>query len=318
MKKILGGFWLLCAACTGHPEAGLSPVSALSSVASTVSLTGLPEGRNSGSGANVESGKEINLTTGSAAVPEKPGPGTVSLVDGIVIPPPAVILQKKQVPILCYHQIRDWRPTDSKTSMEYIVPPAAFAAQMKMLADSGYHTITPDQLYLYLTTGARLPEKPIMLTFDDTDLDQYTVAYPEMKRYGFKGVFFIMTVSLGRPHYMSRDMVKSLSDEGNVIGSHTWDHHNVKKYAGNDWMIQLDKPTKQLETITGRPIRYFAYPFGLWNKAAFPELKKRGFVAAFQLNEKLDQEDPLYSLRRIIVPGSWKGAVLNNWIHRDF
>jgi len=103
-----------------------------------------------------------------------------------------------------YHQIRDWKPTDSKISRTYIVPPAAFAAQMRMLADSGYHTISPDQLYSYLISGTRLPAKPILLSFDDTDLDQYTVAFPEMKKYGFKGIFFIMTVSLGRPHYMSR------------------------------------------------------------------------------------------------------------------
>jgi peptidoglycan/xylan/chitin deacetylase (PgdA/CDA1 family) len=234
------------------------------------------------------------------------------------IPSASVILAKKQVPILCYHQIRDWKPTDSKISRTYIVPPSAFAAQMRMLADSGYHTITPDQLYSYLIAGKRLPEKPIMLSFDDTDLDQYTVAFPEMKKYGFKGVFFIMTVSLGRPHYMSREQVRILSDEGNTIGSHTWDHHNVKKYEGNDWITQLDKPTKQLEQITGKSIRYFAYPFGLWNTAAFPELKKRGFVAAFQLNEKPDQTDPLYCIRRIIVPGTWNGTVLHQWILRDF
>lgn len=234
------------------------------------------------------------------------------------IPRAADILRKKQVPILCYHQIRDWKPTDSKVSRTYIVPPAAFAAQMRMLADSGYHTITPDQLYAYLISGARLPEKPIMLSFDDTDLDQYTVGYPEMKKYGFKGVFFIMTVSLGKPHYMSSDQVRTLSDNGNIIGSHTWDHHNVKKYEGKDWITQLDKPTKQLEQITGKSIRYFAYPFGLWNTAAFPELKKRGFVAAFQLNEKPDATDPLYCIRRIIVPGTWNGAALHQWILRDF
>src|SRR5882724_7194304 len=55
----------------------------------------------------------------------------------------ATIMKRKQVPILCYHQIRDWRPTDSKTSRDYIVPEAAFRAQIKMLADSGYHTISP-------------------------------------------------------------------------------------------------------------------------------------------------------------------------------
>jgi peptidoglycan/xylan/chitin deacetylase (PgdA/CDA1 family) len=235
-----------------------------------------------------------------------------------VIPSASVILSKKQVPILCYHQIREWKPTDSKVSRDYIVPPAAFAAQMRMLADSGYHTISPDQLYAYLITGARLPSKPILLSFDDTDLDQYTVAYPEMKKYGFKGMFFIMTVSLGKAHYMSREQVHTLSEDGNTIGSHTWDHHNVKKYEGNDWITQLDKPTKQLEQITGKSIRYFAYPFGLWNTAAFPELKKRGFVAAFQLNEKPDSRDPLYSIRRIIVPGTWNGSALHHWILRDF
>ncbi|MBS1598092.1 MAG: polysaccharide deacetylase family protein [Bacteroidetes bacterium] len=235
-----------------------------------------------------------------------------------VVPPASVILKRKEIPILCYHQIRDWRPTDSKTSRAYIVPVAAFQAQIKMLADSGYHTILPEELYAYLTKGTALPEKSILLTYDDTDLDQYTVALPEMKKYGFKGVFFIMTVSLGRPHYMSKEQVKDLSDQGHAIGSHTWDHHNVKKYQGNDWVIQIDKPTKQLETITGKPMRFFAYPFGLWNKQAIPELKKRGFVAAFQLNEKRDENDPLFTIRRIIVPGSWSPAALSQAIKRDF
>src|ERR1700754_1905582 len=110
----------------------------------------------------------------------------------------AEIMARKQVPILCYHQIRDWKATDSKASKDYIMPPADLRAQLKMLHDSGYHTILPDQLYAYLTKGAALPSKPIMLTFDDTDEDQYSVAWPEMKKYGFKGVFFVMTVSLNR------------------------------------------------------------------------------------------------------------------------
>ncbi|HTI08576.1 MAG TPA: polysaccharide deacetylase family protein [Puia sp.] len=238
---------------------------------------------------------------------------------GIKVPPPAVILGRKEVPILCYHQIRDWKPTDSKMAKDYIMPPATLREQLKMLADSGYHTILPDQLYAYLTTGAALPSKPIMLTFDDTDEDQFTVAYPEMKKHGFKGVFFIMTVSLGRlPHYMSKDQVKELYNAGNVIGSHTWDHHNVKKYQGKDWEIQIDKPTKQLEAITGTPIRYFAFPFGLWNREALPELRKRGFIASFQLADKMDPTDPLQTIRRIIVAGGWNLKTFSNAIHHDF
>jgi len=231
---------------------------------------------------------------------------------------PHTVLSRKEVPILCYHQIRDFRPTDSKVAKDYIVPVENFKAQLKMLADSGYHTILPDELFAYLTTGAALPSKPIMLTFDDTDEDQYTIAEPEMKKYGFKGVFFIMTVSLGRPHYMTRDQVKTLASEGHIIGSHTWDHHNVKLYQEKDWITQIEKPTKELESITGKPVKYFAYPFGLWNPQAITQLKQRGFIAAFQLVSKRDAEDPLYTIRRTIVPGTWSIKTVSSVIHSNF
>jgi len=157
-----------------------------------------------------------------------------------------------------------------------------------------------------------------MLTFDDTDLDQFEVARPELKKYGFKAVYFIMTVSLGRPHYMTKDQVEQLSAEGNVIGSHTWDHHNFKKFAGKDWEIQLDKPTKKLEEITGKPIKYFAYPFGLWSSQNLPELHKRGFKLAFQLAEKRDANDPLLTVRRILDSGYWTTKNLSNSIRHSF
>jgi peptidoglycan/xylan/chitin deacetylase (PgdA/CDA1 family) len=230
----------------------------------------------------------------------------------------AEILARPQVPVLCYHQIRNWIASDGKVGKDYIVPTAEFKSQMKMLADSGYHTILPDQLYNYLAYGAKLPEKPIMLTFDDTKLDQWTVAIPELKKYGFKGVFFIMTVSLGRPNYLSKDQVKQMSDAGHVIGSHTYDHQNVKKYQGEDWVTQIEKPTKTLQEITGKDIKYFAYPFGLWNKEAIPELKKRGFSSAYILAEKRDENDPLYTIRRIIASGYWNTKTLHNSIVKSF
>jgi peptidoglycan/xylan/chitin deacetylase (PgdA/CDA1 family) len=260
-----------------------------------------------------------NAARTDATAATLPGSVDTSGMPAGKVPPPAVILGRKEVPILCYHQIRDWKPTDSKVSKDYIMPPADLKAELKMLADSGYHTILPDQLYAYLTRGEPLPSKPVMLTFDDTDEDQYIVAWPEMKKYGFRGVFFIMTVSLNRlPHYMTKEQVKELSDAGNLIGSHTWDHHNVRKYQGNDWVIQIDKPTKQLEAITGKQIRYFAFPFGLWNREALPELRKRGFIAAFQLADKKDPTDPLMTLRRIIVGGGWSLKTFSTAINRDF
>lgn len=264
--------------------------------------------------------KKDSLTTataeGTVAADQSPAPTTD--ISKIKVADAKTILARKQVPILCYHQVRDWREKDSKAAKDYIIPIATFKDHMKMLADSGYHTILPDQLYDYLNNGTALPSKPIMLTFDDTDLDQFTIAAPEMKKYGFKGVFFVMTVSLGRPNYMSRDQVKQLSDMGHVIGSHTWDHHNVKKYQGQDWVTQIEKPTKTLEEITGKKIQHFAYPFGLWNPEAIPELKKRGMKSAYILATKRDENDPLFTIRRIIASGYWTSKTLSNSIKNSF
>ncbi len=217
----------------------------------------------------------------------------------------ATILAKKEVPVLCYHHIREPKPGQSESMKSYSVSPAQFASQMKALKDSGYETILPDQLYDYLVDGAKLPPKPVMLTFDDTDEEQFSIGATEMKKYGFKGVYFIMTISINRPRYMSKEQLKQLAEDGNMIEAHTWDHHMVTKYQGADWDTQLVKPTRQLEAITGKPVKYFAYPFGLWNQAAIPELKSRGYKMAFILSTKRDSTEPLYTIRRMIVPGQW-------------
>ena len=254
-------------------------------------------------------------TTDTLSVTATPTTDTLKAADA------ATILARKEVPVLCYHQIREWLPSDGNRAKDDIISPTKFKEHVKMLADSGYQSILPDQLYDYLVYGKALPEKPIMFTFDDTDLDQFTVAYPTLKQYGFKGVYFIMTVSIGRNgkvRYMSKENIKELADKGNTIGSHTYDHQNVKKLVGDDWTKQIDKPTKTLEEITGKKIIDFAYPFGLWNKEAIPELKKRGFRDAYILATARDENDPLYTIRRIIASGFWSAKTLHNSMVNSF
>lgn len=228
----------------------------------------------------------------------------------------ATIIARPQVPVLCYHHIKEGALTN-----EYEVSVENFKQQMKALADSGYHTVLPDQYYNYLVYGTALPSKPVMITFDDTDEEQFTIGKTEMDKYGFKGVYFIMTISIGRPRYMTKEQIKQLSDEGHVIGSHTWDHHRVdrlkdlntieyrgKKVEVNEWDFQLTNTKKQLEELVGKPVEYFAYPFGLWNKQALPKIEERGYKLAFQLSEKRDSTMPLYTIRRIIVAPTWTGT----------
>jgi peptidoglycan/xylan/chitin deacetylase (PgdA/CDA1 family) len=242
----------------------------------------------------------------------------------------AEIMAKKEVPVLCYHHIRNVASTRDLKN-EYEVSATEFKLQLKALADSGYKSVTPDQLYNYLVFGGSLPEKPFMITYDDTDEEQFSIAKPEMDKYGFKGVYFIMTISIGRPNYMTKEQIKQLSDEGHVVASHTWDHSRVDRYTYehaieeggkkkvvNDWDQQLVKTKTKLEGIIGKPIDYFAYPFGIWSKAGIPEIEKRGYKMAFQLATKRDSLQPLYTVRRVIVAPQWSAEGLLKVMRSSF
>lgn len=223
--------------------------------------------------------------------------------------------QVHQVPVLCYHQIRDLRPDDSKL---LITSPQHFALQMKTLFDSGYHVILPDQLFNYLTRHTPLPLKPVLLSFDDGTESQEANAVPVLNEYHFKAVFFVMTVGLNHKFYISPQQIKTLSDEGFVIGCHTWDHHMVTKYTGSDWDKQIEKPKEALEKITGKPVDYFAYPYGEWNETAVQELEKDKFKAAFQLTEARMSTNPIYTIRRVMVQDEWTGRQLVSAMKGNF
>jgi|RhiMetdeSRZDD1v2_1073273.scaffolds.fasta_scaffold02810_23 peptidoglycan/xylan/chitin deacetylase (PgdA/CDA1 family) len=224
-------------------------------------------------------------------------------------------IRQKQIPVLCYHNIK---PNVAGSSADYTISKDQFQMHMKMLSDSGYHSILPDQLYNYLTMGTQLPEKPIIISFDDTHEEHFSIAAPILERFGFKGVFFTMTVPIGKPHYMTAEQIKQLSNKGHVIAGHTWNHPDIRKCAAKDWEVQITKPKQKLEQITGKPILYFAYPFGAWNYAAITELKKRNIKAAFQLSGKRSEQEPLYTIRRLMIPGNWSAGHLYKEINIVF
>jgi len=198
------------------------------------------------------------------------------------------------------------------------MPRENFKAQMKLLEDNGYNTITPDELLAYLDHKASLPSKPVLLTFDDGTASQSINAVPVLQQYNFKAVFFIMTVSLNRSIYMSTQQVKQLSNEGFIIGAHTWDHHNVTGYRNADWKVQLETPKHQLEQITNKPVEYFAYPNGTWNEAAIVQLKNYGYKVAFQLAGRQSTINTKYTIRRIIVDGNWNTKQFLDAIQHSF
>ena len=228
------------------------------------------------------------------------------------------ILSRRQIPVLCYHRIRPWTASDGRIAKDNVIPPDLFKAHMRILADSGYHSILPDDLLDHLEYGDALPDKPVMITFDDGSIGQYDIGIPTLESHGFRGVFFIMTIATGRKGYMSTAQLKEMSDRGHLIASHTWDHHSVLTYDSAAWKVQLAGSVKTLEGITGKPVRYFAYPFGLWSPVSFPYLRASGMRGAFILATKRDTTDPLMTLRRINVPGYWNEKAMLQNLKRSF
>jgi peptidoglycan/xylan/chitin deacetylase (PgdA/CDA1 family) len=257
---------------------------------------------------------------GGGSLPS-PGPTTAKRSHPPLASPPgtdpASMAARAGVPVLCYHQIRRPTASDGAENRPYIVSPAAFARQMEALDRAGYATITGDALIAHVARGAPLPRKPVLLTFDDGTAGQRTHALPVLRRHRFVATFFVTTVVLGRRGWLSRADVRVLDRDGMTIAAHTWDHHAVTGYAKADWPTQIDAPMRELATLVGHPIRLFAYPYGLWSPGAFAHLRSAGLTGAFQLAGRLDPAEPLWTLRRIIVP-EWSGARLLGEMRRDF
>lgn len=208
----------------------------------------------------------------------------------------AQIMEKKEIPVLCYHRIEEGRDD------VYSVSPDLFASHLKALTDSGYNSILPDELYDYLKYNKTLPDNPFMITFDDSRKEHITIAAPQLAKHNFKGAFFIMTVTNDKKGYLTKNEIAQLANEGHIVGLHSWDHVMVTKYNDSTfWKKQVLDPQNKLEDIIGKSVNYWAYPNGVYDREAAKELDKH-FKLSFILMAKRDSLYPLQTIRRMIAP----------------
>jgi peptidoglycan/xylan/chitin deacetylase (PgdA/CDA1 family) len=252
---------------------------------------------------------------GGSAKPPKPSPAPSKT------PAPrtdaAAVASRSHVPVLCYHQIRNPTSADSAADRQYIVRPSVLEAQLQALDKAGYTPVTGEAYVAHMARGAKLPRKPILITFDDASASQYTRALPVLRRHRFVATFFVMTVVLGKPGWLTKGQVKALDRAGMTVAAHTYDHKEVPQYVGDDFKSQLTDPGRELRRIVGHRVQLFAYPDGAYSAAAIQPMFTAGYRAAFQLADKLDRKHPLWSIRRIIVP-ELTGRQLLHAIRDDF
>ena len=228
------------------------------------------------------------------------------------------ILPRSTVPVLCFHQLRDFRPDDSAYARTMITPPSVFTAQLQALRDGGCTPITTTALVDHLQFGADLPPQPVLLSFDDGSATHHSVALPVLSQFRFPAIFFPMTVVLNKPDWLSDEQLRELDRAGMNIGAHTWDHQRMDRLAADQWTTEVDQPKAQLAEILGHPVDLMAYPYGMWSQEALAHVSAAGYRPAFQLSDVQDPAQPLLTIRRIMPPPTWDGPTLLSNLQSDF
>lgn len=211
----------------------------------------------------------------------------------------AVTAGRVSVPVLMYHNI------SSQGSTAYITRVGDFRAQMKYLHDNGYQTISVTQVANAIREGGVLPEKAVVLTFDDGYEGVYENAFPITQEYGFTGTVYIITSTLEKNKsygYMKPEQYQELAEAGWEIGSHTINHANLKTIA-TGFVDEVKGSKETLEEVLGIEVRTFSYPFAASNDWIAREVKKYGYESAVGVGTlNTHTQKGLYFLSRREVP----------------
>ena len=231
------------------------------------------------------------------------------------------------VPILMYHGLTD---RQDKVN-EYFIPASTFRSDMKYLSDNGYTAITMTQLinFVYDTgSGACLPEKPVIITFDDGYYNNHLFATPVLKEYGMKAVISIVGSACqeaSEEEYMSdiyRNVtwteLSEMAESGQwEIQNHTWNMHKIdssrkgaRKNPGESTgeyarLLKEDLLPLQdkIKECTGRYPDTFTWPFGMYTPGSRDLLRSMGFkaglICASGINHiEQGDKDAMFGLKR--------------------
>lgn len=283
----------------GWKKAAAAAAAVLLFSASISALTGCaPGGTKAASSAAAVS--DAQLKPGTAYVKRDPSV-TYSVPEG--------------VSILMYHMIGNI-PNNAAVMTE-----ANLRLQMNYLRDHGYHPITMQELYDYITKGAPLPEKPVCITFDDGYLDSYTIVYPMMKEYGFPWTLFLITDDVGKPYNrMTWDQLKEMADSHTVtIANHTLSHPKLHNLAtAKEKEKEIVEANQALKYHLGIDNAWLAYPYGDYDDQVVEICKKAGIKMAVTTDSgRVHVGSYPYELKRVYIGNDISLARFSERLNKD-
>lgn len=185
--------------------------------------------------------------------------------------------------ILMYHHIGPLPADADETRHGLTTSEDSFALQLKYLKENDYQVMTLAKMY-ELVALKKLPEKTVVLTFDDGYDDNYKYALPLLKKHNFHGTFNILTGSIGKPEYMTKDQLKELAAAGNELGGHSISHPDLSKLAAAKLKKEVSESKKTLERISNQPVISFCYPAGKFSEEVVEIIKSTGYKLAVTTN----------------------------------
>ena len=226
---------------------------------------------------------------------------------------------KVKVPILMYHYVEYVQDRNDTIRQSMNINPGLFETQLRILQDNNYKTYFVKDIPSILDQDLELPERRIILTFDDGYEDFYTFAFPLLKKYKIKSTLYVVNNFLGSKGYLTEDQLKEIVNSRLVeIGAHTLDHVYLKGESGAVAARQIVESKNELEDMLGINIRTFAYPFGAFDDAAIQIVKEASFSAAVSvIPGNVHSKNELFYLYRIRA-GAFQGTDSLDTLEKDY
>jgi peptidoglycan/xylan/chitin deacetylase (PgdA/CDA1 family) len=206
----------------------------------------------------------------------------------------------RPVPILMYHVLAP--PPAGAPYPQLFVPPAELAAQTTWLAAQGYHAVTLGRVFAYWRRAETLPPKPIVLSFDDGYLSDYTVALPTLRRHHWPGVLNLLVENI-RAGDLTAWQVRRLIAAGWEVDSHTLTHRDLTTLDAAQLQSEVAGSRRELHRRFGRPVDFFCYPAGRYDARVVAAVRAAGFLGATTTTPGLARPAQPFTLERIRVDG---------------
>jgi len=204
--------------------------------------------------------------------------------------------------IIMYHSVGSPESTLDGYGSKLNVSPAAFEKQMKFLHDKNYKVIPLELFVKKIKNNEKIPRKTLAITFDDGLKNNFTNAYPVLKKYNFPATIFVATDFVGRKKFLSWQDIRIMQEDNISIGSHTRSHRWLPAFDPKALKEELAVSREVLEKRTGKKITLLSYPLGGFDDKTKKIAEEIGYIGAVATNPGMSHpaDDP-YALKRIRI-----------------